>query len=213
MKHKNHVSSRAKNIRKEMNRKFNISESDIAKALNGDEKALKAIAQMGIDGEKLQRYAPQVSEHVRNSMKGTQALNKMWSDIYVDGGRASLDIENQQARTELANTSLVNQRIERANEFVNNQRNESLRHQNQLEYLRMKAEIDDIEKLSDHDYRIAQVSNRLELQQIKADRDYQSAKTDHILQNGESSRVDLIPRKDYKKNLMSKAIDFFTGNW
>lgn len=212
MKHRNHVSGKAKTIRKELSRKFNIAEGDIVKALKGDEKAAKRIAQMGIDGERIKKYAPQITEHVLDSIEGTDALNKMWGDIYTQAGKSTLNIESDVAKVELADIDLVDGRTEKAFQFIQDKQLKASRHWSNMEHAIMQAEIAEIEQLANHDYRMEKLENKLPLKQIQADKDYQDAKLDHVLQFGESSQTNLIPKKQYtERSLLSRVVDFFKG--
>ncbi|NJO63585.1 MAG: hypothetical protein HC836_36960 [Richelia sp. RM2_1_2] len=212
MKHKNHVSGKARNIRKELNRKFGISEGDIVRALKGDEKSAQKLTQMGIDGRRLQKYAPIFADDVKDSIQGTDALNKMWADIYQQTGKSALNIESDIARTELADIDLVDGREEKAFKFVQDKQLKARRHSDNMQALQMEAEIAEIEALANHEYRMQRLENKLPLKQMQADRDYKEARLDHILQNGDASQLDLVPEKRYtERSLLTRVIDFFKG--
>ncbi|MEM6755186.1 MAG: hypothetical protein AAF630_19710 [Cyanobacteria bacterium P01_C01_bin.38] len=212
MKHKNHVSGKAKNIRKELSKKFGITEGDIVRALKGDEKAAKHIAQMGIDGRRLSKYAPQFAEDVTDSIDGTDSLNKMWADIYTKAGKSALNIESDVAKTELADIDLVDGRTEKAFKFVQDKQLKAGKHSGNMEALKMEAEIAEIEALANHEYRMQKLENKLPLKQMQADRDYKEARMDHILQNGDASQLKLVPEKRYtERSLLTRVIDFFKG--
>jgi hypothetical protein len=212
MKHKNHVSGKAKTIRKELNRKFGISEGDIVRALKGDEKSAQKLSQMGIDGRRLSKYAPMFAEDVRDSIEGTDALNKMWADIYQTAGKSTLNIESDIARTELADDDLIDGRTEKAFKFIQDKQLRADKHRNNMEALQMEAEIAEIEQLANHEFRMQRLENKLPLKQMQADRDYKEARLDHILQNGDASNMKLIPEKRYtERNLLTRVVDFFRG--
>ena len=212
MKHKNHVSGKARNIRRELSKKFGISEGDIVKAIKGDEKATKRIAQMGIDGERIKKYAPLITEHVLDSIEGTEALNKMWGDIYQQAGKSTLNVESDMARTELSDVDLVDGRLEKAYKFSQDKKKKSIRHQDNMQALQMEAEIAEVEQSANHEYRMQRLENRLPLKQIQADREYQSARLDHFLEHGDNARVDLIPEKRFTgREVLSRVVDFFSG--
>lgn len=212
MKHKNHVSAKAKTIRKELNRKFGISEGDIVRALKGDEKSVKRLAQMGIDGRRLSKYAPIFAEDVQDSIQGTDALNKMWADIYQTAGKSALNIESDIAKTELADIDLVDGRTEKAFKFIQDKQLKADKHSESMEALQMEAEIAEIEQLANHEFRMQRLENKLPIKQMQADRDYKEARLDHILQNGDASNMKLIPEKNYtKRNVFARVVDFFKG--
>ncbi|MBE9212970.1 hypothetical protein IQ247_09775 [Plectonema cf. radiosum LEGE 06105] len=212
MKHKNHVSSKAKTIRKEMQRKFGISEGDIVRALKGDERAAKHIAQMGIDGRRLSKYAPQLADNMIDSIQGTDALNKMWADVYQQVGKSSLAIESDIARTELADDDLNDGRTEKAFKFIQDKQLRADKHSDNMQALQMEAEIADIEQMANHEYRMQKLENKLPLKQMQADRDYKEQRLDHILQNGDASQLELVPEKRYtERSLLSRVVDFFKG--
>ena len=212
MKHKNHVSAKAKTIRKELSRKFNIREGDIVKALKGDEQATKRIAQMGIDGERIKKYAPQLTEHLLDYIEGTDALNKMWGDVYTQAGKSTLNIESDVAKVELADIDLVDGRTEKAFQFIQDKKMKAFKHEDNMEALMMQAEIQEIEQLANHDFRMDKLENKLPLKQIQADKDYKDARLEHILQYGASSRLNLVAKKEYTgRNLLTRVVDFFRG--
>lgn len=216
MKHKNHVSGKAKKIRKELDKKFAIKESDIVKALKGNEKAAKHIAQMGIDGETLKRRAPQLAEMVTNSIDGTVAYNKMFTDIHKSAGKGALSIEDNIASIELAEIDLKDGRTQKALKFVTEKQLKEQSHKDSMQVIQMEAQIKDTELMSNHEYRVAKLENKLPLKQIGADRDYQEAKIDHVLEYGDSAQTKLIPRKQYtQRTIVQRVIDvisFFAGN-
>ncbi len=212
MKHKNHVSGKAKTIRKELNRKFGISEGDIVRALKGDEKSAQKLSQMGIDGRRLQKYAPIFADDVKDSIQGTDALNKMWGDIYQQTGKSALAIESDIARTELADIDLVDGRTEKAFKFIQDKQLRTDKHHDNMQALQMEAEIAEIEQLASHEYRMQRLENKLPLKQMQADRDYKEARLDHILQNGDASQLELVPEKRYtERSLLTRVVDFFRG--
>ncbi|NJN13057.1 MAG: hypothetical protein HC815_36095 [Richelia sp. RM1_1_1] len=212
MKHKNHASGKAKNIRKELSKKFGITEGDIVRALKGDEKAAKHIAQMGIDGRRLSKYAPIFADDVIDSIDGTDSLNKMWADIYTKAGKSALNIESDIAKVELADIDLVDGRTEKAFKFVQDKQLKARRHSDNMQALQMEAEIAEIEALANHEYRMQRLENKLPLKQMQADRDYKEARLDHILQNGDASKLDLVPEKRYtERSLLTRVVDFFKG--
>ena len=167
---------------------------------------------MGIDGERIKKYAPQIKKHILDSIEGTDELNRMWGDVYTQAGKSTLGIEADIARVELAEIDLIDGRTEKAYKFIQDKQRKSIRHQDNMQALQMESEIAEIEQLANHDFRMQRLENKLPLAQIKADKDYQNARLDHVLQFGESSQTKLIPKKEYTgRNVLSRVIDFFSG--
>lgn len=80
---RDHVSTYGKEIKKATAKKFGINNSLIMRAVNGDERALKEIGDMGRTGERLATSMPLIRENLKAYIEGTTEYNTALADIYV----------------------------------------------------------------------------------------------------------------------------------
>ncbi|NJM21216.1 MAG: hypothetical protein HC907_22120 [Richelia sp. SM1_7_0] len=206
----NHVGKNAKTIRRKLQKNFGINESQIDAAIKGDELAIQKIAQAGIEGDKISRLAPRISEKIIQSIQGTEAENKMYTDIYSAAGNATANIESMEASTLLSNRSLIDYRKEQAQKFVNDRKVMNAKLEQNLEFLRMQAEVRNIEMIGNHEYRVQKLQNQIPLKQMQAERDYKEQVIEHYLENGDNAQVELVARKNFG-GFLGRVTNFLTG--
>lgn len=169
----------------------------IDSVLKGDESALKALGELGRQGRLTQELMPLVVESSLNAIKGTEVYNTGLSKIAVEGAKSKTKIDKSVNAALLANQQLThdqslmdleyNQSLEAINEKALQTR----------EYLQLKHYVQTYLQDIDHQYRILSETQRPILKQFSEDERYGFAIAQHYLQNGDNSRPELIPHKQY----------------
>ncbi len=90
---RDHVSTYGKQIKKATANKFGINNSLIIRAVNGDDKALKEIGDMGKTGERLALSMPLIRENLKAYIEGTTEYNTALADIYKSGSKGAHAID------------------------------------------------------------------------------------------------------------------------
>jgi hypothetical protein len=105
---RDHVSTYGKNIKKATAEKFGISNVLIIRAVNGDEKALKEIGDMGKQGERLALAMPAICENLKAYIEGTTEYNTALAEIYKSGSKGAIAIDKAGSDVALENTRYNN---------------------------------------------------------------------------------------------------------
>jgi hypothetical protein len=209
---RNNVGKWAKNITPELAKKYGIDNATFHKAMMGDENACKQIGQLANEGEYAVKFAPKVAQRMLQIIAGTNAVNQAVTNVSLATAQGTKQIEANAGKVQIANTKLVNERKENALKQVAQLELLTTKHQNNLEAIQMQASIDETTARVDHNYRMKQLDAKLPLQQMRADKEYKEARTEHLLENGNNSRVPLLPKKEYEASFIKRVIDFFSGN-
>ena len=207
----NHVGKNAKTIRKKLQKTFGVDESLIEASIKGDVAAIQKIAQKGIEGERISRLAPRIAEKVIQSIQGTEAENRMYADIYNVAGTATANIESMEAATQFSNRSLIDYRKEQAQKFVNDKNVMKAKLEQNLEFLREQAKVRNTEMLGNHEYRLQKLQNQIPLKRMQAELEYKEQVIEHYLENGDSSQVELVAKKEFGGGFLESVTNFLTG--
>jgi hypothetical protein len=201
---RDHVSGYGKQITKATNQKFGINNSLIIKAVNGDEKALKQIGDMGKLGERLATSMPLIRENLKAYIQGTTEYNTALADIYKSGGKGAASIDKAAGDVTLENTRYNNLIEEYKTSLFTKLESESQRHDDAMDVIELQAWIDTQMATVNAKASLESISNKPFLAQMKADRDYEDKKIKHLLENGSDSDLSLIPQKHYSTNPVVK---------
>lgn len=204
---KDHVTGYGKNISRATNEKFGISNKLIVQAALGDEKSLTQIADMGKLGERLVLAMPTIKEHLKTYIQGNTQYNQTLAELYKSGSQGALAIDKSASDVTLENTKFNNLLEEYKEKLFVSLEAESIRHEDQMDVIRLQAWVDS--QIKDVDARIQQegISNKPFLAQLKADEDYENKKIQHILEHGSQKDLSLIPHKQYITNPLKKMWD------
>jgi hypothetical protein len=197
---RDHVSGYGKQIVKATNKKFAINNALIVRAINGDEKALTEIGDMGKTGERLLMAMPTIRENLKNYIEGTKEYNTALADIYRTGGKASLAIDKAGGDMSLENTRFDHLTEEYKTKLFADLKKEGQRHDDAMDVIELTAWIDAQMATVEAKATLEGVSNRPFLAQMRADADYENKKIQHLLENGSESDLSLIPKKHYTSN-------------
>lgn len=194
---KNHVEPKAKRIGSILKGKYGLDLQTLNSALAGDTKALKQIGEAGRQGQLTQEMMPLLEEAYLNLIKGTEAYNKGVANILKQGASSAINIDKSVSQAMLANQKYGNQRKELAAEFASAKTAEVMRHQYAINYIQLKAYIDQYMQRVDGKTKLVEQSNRPELKQIEEDTRYSSAVAKHLLSYGDNSQTNLLPHRQY----------------
>jgi hypothetical protein len=208
---KDHVSTYGKDISRATDKKFGISKALIVKAVSGDESALKEIADKGKLGERLTMAMPLIRENLKNYIEGTREYNVALADILKTGGKASLTIDKAGSEVGLANTNYLNMVDEYKAKLFADTKRERQRHHDALDVIELTAWIDSQQATVNNQAQMEGISNRPMLAQMQADRDYENAKINHLLEHGSEGDLNLIPRKHFTNNPVVKLWNEIRG--
>jgi hypothetical protein len=197
---RDHVSSYGNQVKKATNEKFGINNALIIRAVNGNEKALKEIGDMGKTGERLVAAMPIIRENLKAYIQGIGEYNESLADIYKTGGKEALRIDKSGGELALENTRYIS---------LIEEYTASLSAKVDAEYQRHDdAWIDTQMVTVNAQANLESISNKPFIAQLKADEDYDNRKIKHLLENGSQSDLSLIPRKDFSTNPVVKVWNY-----
>lgn len=194
---KNHVTKKAKRISNVLEGKYGFSLATLDKALQGDQNALKNIGEAARQGGQIIELMPLLEEAYLTIIKGTEQYNKSVSNILKQGASSAINIDKSVSQAMLANTKYGHQRKELAAEFGVARNIENARHNYAINYIQLKAYIDQHITGVDNHTKLIEQSNRPELKQLEEDSRYQLTAAKHLLQYGENEQLQLLPRREY----------------
>jgi hypothetical protein len=201
---RDHVSSYGKQITKATNKKFGINNALIIRAVNGDDKALKQIGDMGITGQRLITAMPLIRENLKDYIEGIGDYNEALADIYKTGGREAAKIDKVGGDVSLENTRYNHLIEEYQTKLFADLEKEYQRHDDAMDVIELQAWIDTQMATVEAKTKLEDISNKPFIAQIKAERDYEDKKIKHLLENGSDSDLSLIPKKHFSTNPVVK---------
>jgi hypothetical protein len=202
---KDHVSTHGKDIKKATVEKFDINNALIIQAVNGDEKALTKIGDMGNLGERLVMAMPAIRENLKSYIRGTTEYNKSLAEIYKEGGKGAIAISQAGMGVKLENTKYNNLMEEYLAQFTFGEIRENQRHDDKMDVIELQAWVDSMMTTVDAKANLESITSKPFEAQIKADKDYETKKMQHLLQHGSEGDLELIPQKHYSGNWATKA--------
>ncbi len=214
---KDHVSAKVPTISKAFSKYFGFGLDKVKKAVQGDSKAMEELGELGRQGRLIQVIAPRVAKSAIDAMKGTSAYNKALSDVAATGAKEGLAVDKSVSSAVVSELRYGHEILELATDLANKKTAEDLRHQYQINYLLVVGEVDKHLMGVDEQTRINQVTNKPDLKQLEIHESQQLMYAEHVLDNGELSRLDLLPFKSYtmqaekKKGLLQGFLSIFGG--
>lgn len=194
---RNHIGKKGIDITPELAKKYGIPYNTIQAAYRGDESANREIGKQANKAEVAVKLAPLVKQRVLQVIAGTNAVNEADTEILKAVKAGTLKIEGNQDAIELANNDLTFKRIEANAKHNNSLKSGKQKHDDTMEALKMSAEIDEVIRLADHEYRMEQLESKVPLLQLNADRQNAIDRNVHYLEQGAESNLDLVPQKEY----------------
>jgi hypothetical protein len=197
---KDHISTHGKDLKKATNEKFGINNALIIRAVNGDEKALQQIGDMGNLGERLVISMPAIRENLKAYIQGTTDYNKTLAEIYKDGGKGATTISQSQMGTKLENDKYNHLMEEYLTKFNADTSKELQRHGDKMDIIELQAWVDSMMATVDAKANLELATSRPFEAQLKADKDYETKKAQHLLEYGSEGDLELIPKRHYSGN-------------
>ena len=208
------VSIYAPDLSKATRKEFGISKALIVKAIEGDEKSLKQIGDMGKTGDRILTVMPKIRQDLTDYVNGITEYNQSVADILKAGGKGSAAIKKSGGDLTLENTRYNNLISEYKEQLFANLEAEGEKHTDSMDLIKLKAWIDSHMRDVNSNARFEATSNKPYIAQMQADRDYEKEKALHLLDNGSDSDLSLIPRKHFTTNpvvqMWNGVRDFFS---
>jgi hypothetical protein len=164
----------------------------------GDLTSIQRIGELNKQATFMAEYAPKLKDAYLTIIEGTETYNLALADILKASGNAALRITKAMDQTALANRKYVNGRVEQARQYLTDKQAENTRHSYQMNYQEVKGYMDAFLVDVDRQTAVLEQSNRPELKQREADKQYQGKVVNEYLDNGNDARLDLIPQKNYR---------------
>lgn len=209
---KDHITPKTRKLNQVLKTKFGVTLEDFTHAMMGDVTKAKKIGELARQGRLSAEFAPKIAQAFQEIINGSTAYNKAISEVLVNAGKSGIEIDKAVINATLANTQYGHKRTELAAELVNARNAENKRHSYQMNYQEIKGYIDAYLVGVDQNTAILDQSRRPELKQIDADEAYQAKVINHVLADGDNSRVDLISQKNYQpRSIKQFLFDKFTA--
>ncbi|WP_445631162.1 hypothetical protein [Nostoc sp. DSM 114167] len=203
---KNHITPKTRKLNQVLKTKFGVTLDDFTSAMMGDVVKVQKIGELARQGRLSAEFAPKLAQAYQEIINGSTAYNKAISEVLVNAGKSAIEIDKAVINATLANTQYGHKRSELAAELVNARNAENQRHNYQMNYTQIKGYIDAYLVGVEQRTTILEQSNRPQLKQIDADEAYQTKVINHVLADGDNSRVDLIPQKNYQPRTIKQFL-------
>lgn len=194
---KSHVSPHTKTINKVLQTKFGFSLGDLETALGGNQAQLKEIGEAARQGKLTAELMPLLEQAYSHIIEGTTAYNTSVGRILKQSASSAIQIDKATSQAVLANQKYINQRKELKGDFIQQRDAETARHAYAIDYAQLKAYIDTYLVGVDREALSLQQANRPELKQLEENQRYELAASKHLLEKGDSARLDLMPKRNY----------------
>lgn len=199
----------ARHLRQALGKFFPGTETAAKQALSGDIEALKKVADMGLQGEFLKEYAPQIGDALASHIQGTTEAQKLYQRLYseagkggqqINAGQKALALQDLQYQQKLAETQ---QRYELGVRAANHQHGIT-------QSLGMRsAALQHHLRETDRIYQQQVIDVTPQVQQIQADRNHRRELQRAALQLGSDMRQELVIKKQPAKGLVQSVKNFF----
>jgi hypothetical protein len=160
---------------------------------------------MGNEGERILTIMPYITDNLSAFIKGTEEYNKGLAEIYKQAGTSGIAIDKASADVTIANLKYGHERSEIALKLAGDRTLENQRYSESIDLMKLKAYIDYHMSQVDHLEASKSQYARPVKAQLDADRAYEMEKAKHLLTYGESSDLDLVPRKSFTTNKLVQA--------
>lgn len=203
---KDHITPKTRKLNQVLRTKFGVTLNDFVSAMMGDVAKAQEIGELARQGRLSAEFAPKLAQAYQEIINGSTVYNKAIAEVLVNAGKSAIEIDKAVINATLANTQYGHKRTELAAELVNARNAENKRHEYQMNYQQIKGYIDAYLVGVDQKTAILDQSNRPELKQIDADEAYQAKVINHVLADGDNSRVDLISQKNYQPRTVKQFL-------
>lgn len=208
----NQVASKASGILATLPKHFGLQKSVIDAAMNGDIPAAQSIGERAKTARIQSEFAPLVAQQVVSVIQGVEAVNSAHKQIIDAAKVGSLNIQTMQAGAALSEQNFGHTQAEKAGEYIAARGLETVRHNNALSNIQMKAYIDHhnatmqqhIRQVTDRS-RFDTINNNVTQKQIDSDREYNKQAGLKWLETGNRAEVDLVQNPQYASSPINRA--------
>jgi hypothetical protein len=198
--YKDHVSKRGKNITQDIKRTFGDDVDDLLnKAVEGDPSTLRMLGERLRRGEIALELLPLVEQALTTHYDATAQFNKTKANVLKSGSKNALSIKKSRVDIGLANQRHQHENKEIALRYSLGKKSETQRHTYAMGFERLKAFVAASMSKTEQLANVEKTINQPALKQAKSDGERTMEVAKHLLENGEKSRVDLLPRKVYQE--------------
>lgn len=198
--YKDHVTKRGKNIVQDVKKAFGDDvDVLINKALDGDGETLKMLGERLRRGEIAIELLPLVEQALTTHYDATAQYNKTKANVLKSGSKNALAIKKARVDIGLANQKHQHENKEIALRYSLGKKSETQRHTYAMGFERLKAFVASNMTRTEQLVNVQKTINQPAIKQAKSDGERTMEVAKHLLENGEKSRVDLLPRKIYQE--------------
>lgn len=197
--YKDHVTKRGKNIVQDVKKAFGDDVDDLLnKAMEGDGATLRMLGERLRRGEIALELLPLVEQALTTHYDATAQFNKTKANVLKSGSKNALAIKKARVDVGLANQRHQHENKEIALRYSLGKKSETQRHTYAMGFERLKAFVAHSMTKTEQAVNVQKTINQPAIKQAKSDGERTMEVAKHLLENGEKSRVDLLPRKVYE---------------
>jgi hypothetical protein len=197
--YKDHVTKRGKNIVQDVKKAFGDDVDDLLnKAMEGDGATLRLLGERLRRGEIALELLPLVEQALTTHYDATAQFNKTKANVLKSGSKNALAIKKARVDVGLANQRHQHENKEIALRYSLGKKSETQRHTYAMGFERLKAFVAHSMTKTEQAVNVQKTINQPAIKQAKSDGERTMEVAKHLLENGEKSRVDLLPRKVYE---------------
>jgi hypothetical protein len=197
MRIKDFVGGRGNNVLNRLKNDLEFSLDVLNKQTLGDEQELKNLRDTHKEAQFINEFLPQIAQQWVDIINAQGTYNEKIADIIEAGSKYGLKVSEAQAATVLTEGNYNNGITEIDAELVAARSLQDTKHNDEMEFISMQAEIVNAEYSVDAKDRLIKLVNRPYFKQLKTDSDYKKARMKHILEHGSESELERINYKDY----------------
>jgi len=198
--YKDHVTKRGKNIVQDVKKAFGDDVDDLLnKAMEGDGATLTLLGERLRRSEIALELLPLVEQALTTHYDATAQFNKTKANVLKSGSKNALAIKKARVDVGLANQRHQHENKEiAALRYSLGKKSETQRHTYAMGFERLKAFVAHSMTKTEQAVNVQKTINQPTIKQAKSDGERTMEVAKHLLENGEKSRVDLLPRKVYE---------------
>lgn len=197
MKIRDFVSKRSPIVTARLTNDLGLSLENFDKQITGDIQLNKDLGETARQARLVNQFLPQVVENWKEIITAQRDYNAAIASLISEGEKYGLVVTKAEAQAVLSESKYNHGISEIEANSIAAQLLENSKHENQMQYISMKAEIDTaFQKVEADDKLLAEV-NRPYLKQMDEDSAYKIALTQHYLDYGETAQPERINYKNY----------------
>ncbi len=197
MKIKDFVSKRSGSVIGRLTRDFGLSLEKFDKQITGDLVENKELGEVARQARLVNHFLPQVVENWKEIIQAQKDYNVAIASLISEGEKYGVAVTKAEAQAVLSESKYNHGISEIEAGSIAAQLLENSRYEEQMEYISMKAEIDQSIQTVEFKDKFLTEANRPYLKQMDENSAYKIAVADHYLQYGETAQPQQINYKNY----------------